>query len=189
MQDFVFITGNQHKVEYLKKWLGRPVEYQNIELEEIQSLDLKTVVADKARRAYEIADCPVLVEDVALRFEALGRLPGTYIKAFLQEVGTNGLCRLIQSFEEKGATASIMYGLFDGMALHTFEHHVPGRVARVPRSIEALEWKNSLSWNSVFIPDGSQKTYAEMEDEELKIFSHRAPAVAKLKEYLEAHSF
>lgn len=186
MTDFVFISGNQPKVNYLVKWLGRPVDHQKIELDEIQSLDLRTVVEDKARRAYAIVQRPVLVEDVALTFKAFGQLPGTFIKWFLEEVGTEGLCRMMGPFDDKRAVASIMYGLFDGQELHTFEAHMEGTVPDEPRSLEEREreWGSNRSWNSVFIPAGSQKTYAQTTDEEIQRFSHRAVAVAKLRSYL-----
>jgi len=186
VSDFVFITGNQHKADYLAKWLGQEVKHQKIDLVEIQSLDLHTVVENKARRAYDLVQRPVLVEDVALTFHALGHLPGPLVKWFLEEIGTEGLCKLLRPFEDKRATASIMYGLFDGKVLHTFEAHVEGIVADQPRSLDSLEWKNSLSWNSVFIPNGTTKTYAEMTDDELKPFSHRAKAIAKLQAYLHS---
>jgi len=181
----VFITGNLHKVAYLEKWLGMSLEHQKIDLDEIQSLDPHEVVADKARRAYEIVGKPVLVEDVALTFLSMGRLPGTLIKWFLEEVGTEGLCRVASTFEDKRAVASIVYGLFDGKELHTFDAQVSGTVAPEPRSLEGNDWKNSLSWNAVFIPDGSDKTYAEMTDEEIAPFSHRAKAVEKLRKHLQ----
>lgn len=184
MKDFIFITGNQHKVEYLEKWLGKPVRHQKIDLDEIQSLDPRTVVEHKARTAYERCSEPVLVEDVGLRFHALGALPGTLIKWFLEELGTDGLCKIMQPFANKHATAFITYGLFDGTDLRFFEGAVEGSVADTPRSLEELEWKHSLSWNSVFIPDGATKTYAEMTDEELEIYSHRKIAIEKLQEFL-----
>lgn len=184
MKDFVFITGNQHKVAYLEKWLSRPVSHKKMDLEEIQSLDPNVVLEHKARRAYELCHEPVLVEDVGLTFHALGRLPGTLIKWFLEEIGTEGLCKMMEPFANKRATAFIAYGLYDGTNLHIFEGAVQGTVSDKPRSIEALEWKHSLSWNSVFIPDGASKTYAEMTDEELETYSHRKRAVEKLQKFL-----
>lgn len=186
MKQFVFITGNQHKIEYLTKWLGLEVEHQKVDLQEIQSLDLHEVVAHKAKQAYELVGRPVLVEDVALTLLGMGRLPGTFIKWFLEELGTAGLCQIGQGLEDKRARASILYGYFDGSTLRTFAGDVAGTIAPQPRSLEGNEWKTSLSWNSVFIPDGSTKTYAEMTDEELKPFSHRAIAMAKLRAYLES---
>ena len=184
MKQPVFITGNQHKADYLAKWLGLPLEHQKIELDEIQSLDLKTVVEHKVRQAYNVIQKPVLVEDVALTFNGMGRLPGTFIKWFLEEVGAEGLCRLSHGLEDKSASAAIMYALFDGEELHTFEASVDGTIAPEVRSLEGNDWKNSLSWNSVFIPEGSTKTYAEMTDQELEPFSHRAKAIIKLRGYL-----
>lgn len=184
MKDLVFITGNQHKADYLAKWLGVAVPHQKLELDEIQSLDLREVVEHKVRQAYELIHQPVLVEDVALTFHGMGRLPGTLIKWFLEEIGTDGLAKLGQSLTDKRATASIMYGLFDGKELHFFEGHTDGTIPPEPRSLEGNDWKSSLSWNSVFIPDGATKTYAEMNDEELEPFSHRAQAIAKLRAHL-----
>jgi len=114
----------------------------------------------------------------------MGRLPGTFIKWFLEEIGTDGLCALGRSLTDKRAQACITYGFFDGTALHMFEGRIGGTVAPEPRSLEDNGWKTSLSWNSVFIPDGSGKTYGEMTDEELASFSHRAQAIKKLKAYL-----
>lgn len=183
--DFVFITGNQHKADYLAQYLGRQIQHQKVDLEEIQSIDLKAIVEDKARRAYELVQKPVLIEDVSLRFMALGRLPGPLIRWFLEELGTEGLCRTLQPYEDKRAVAAIAYGLFDGHRLHIFEAQVEGTVPPEPRSIEETGWKSNFGWNSVFIPNGSNKTYAQMDDAELQKFSHRHKAVVKLKAYLE----
>src|SRR5688572_26522398 len=97
MKTVTFITGNQHKVDFLVKWLGRPVEHVKLDLDEIQSLDLHTVVAHKAEQAYNILKRPVLVEDASLAFTAMGRLPGTFVKWFIEEIGYDGLLRLANS--------------------------------------------------------------------------------------------
>jgi len=187
VKDFVFITGNQNKADYLAKWLELPVKHQKASIDELQSLDLKEVVEHKARGAYGLVKKPVLVEDVSLTFHALGRLPGPLAKFFLEELKPAGLCRILNAFDDRSATASIMYGYYDGRELHTFEAHVPGTVAPAPRISEASGWKNmTSSWNSVFVPDGYTKTYGEMSDEELRPVSHRAAAIAKLRGFLQA---
>lgn len=186
MKDFVFITGNQNKADYLAKWLGRPITHQKASVDEIQSLDLLKVVEHKARGAYELIKKPVLVEDVSLTFHALGRLPGPLVKFFLEELKPAGLCRILDAFDDRSATASVMYGYYDGRELHTFEAHVPGAVAPEPRTSEASSWNTPNSWNSVFIPEGYTKTYGQMSDEELKPVSHRAKAIAQLRSFLQA---
>ena len=80
MIDVTFITGNQNKADYFSKYLGFPVNHHKVDLDEIQSLDLREVVKHKLLQAYDEIKSPVIVEDVSLEFEALGRLPGTFIK-------------------------------------------------------------------------------------------------------------
>lgn len=187
--DLIFITGNQAKADYLSKWLGHPVEHQKVDLDELQSLDPLEVVEHKVRAAYKIVQRPVLVEDVHFSFEALGgKLPGTLVKWFLEEIGVEGLLKMLQGFDDRRATAGITYALYDGQTVHFFEATVPGVVPREPRVNDSEGWHSSKSWNSIFVPDGSDKTYAEMTDEELKPFSHRAKAIQKLQAFLEAQT-
>jgi non-canonical purine NTP pyrophosphatase (RdgB/HAM1 family) len=179
MTDFVFISGNQHKADKLAMYLGVPIDHQKVDLEEIQSLDVRKIVEDKARRAYEIVKKPVLVEDVGLTFTAMGRLPGPLIKWFLEELGNEGLAKLAAGLEHQQAEAFITYGYYDGRDMHFFDAAISGKIASEPRG------EFGFGWNAIFIPDGSDKTYAEMTDEELLPFSHRAKAVEKLKAYLQ----
>ncbi len=184
LTDLVFITGNANKAAYLERWLGIVVPHQKVSVDELQSLDLHEIVEHKARGAYALVQKPVLIEDVALTFHALGKLPGPLIKWFLEELTTAGLCKILTAYSDKTATASIIYGLYDGQQLHTFEAHVPGSVAPEPRVSDTSAWNTVTSWNSVFIPDGHTKTYGQMTDEELKPVSHRAKAIEQLRTYL-----
>ena len=52
---------------------------------------------------------PVIVEDTSLCFNALGGLPGVYIKWFLKNLGPDGLPRLISDWEDKSASAVCMF--------------------------------------------------------------------------------
>ena len=186
MEGLTFITGNQAKADYLAQWLGHDVPHQKIELDEIQSLDPRVVVEHKVRQAYQKVGKLVLVEDVSLSFNAFGgRLPGTLIKWFLEELGNEGILKLLAGFEDRTATASIIYGLYDGEQLHFFEGRQTGRITTELPTESRDGWHGSKSWNSTFIPDGADKTYAEMTDDELLPFSHRAKAIEKLRVFLD----
>jgi non-canonical purine NTP pyrophosphatase (RdgB/HAM1 family) len=178
-QDLIFVTSNADKIKYLELWLGHPIEHQSIDLPEIQSLSLEDVVTEKVQAAYEHLHQPVLVEDVALSFTALGKLPGTFIKWFLQELNTEGLCTLLDGYSDRAASAEIMYGLYDGSDIHYFSGLVSGTIASKPCG------SFGFGWNSIFIPDGQNKTYAELSDSELKPYSHRARAIKKLIQFLD----
>ena len=177
MRDLVFITGNQYKADFLAKWLDRTIEHQKIDLKELQSLDARTVIEHKARAAYDIVQRPVLVEDVTLTFTALGHLPGTLIRWFLEDLGSAGLCDLARRLDHPKAIAAITYAIYDGVALKTFRGEASGRIAPEPRG-------ESFGWNSIFIPDGLDRTYAELSDAEFNQRSHRGQALRKLKAYL-----
>lgn len=176
--NITFITGNQHKVDYLAKWLNIEVPHQKVDMDEIQSLDIREVVEHKVRQAYEIVGKPVLVEDVSLTFTALGRLPGTYIKWFLEELGLDGLCKLANGLEHRGAECAIVYALFDGQTIEYFGAHQNGTISSSPKGT------GGFGWNAVFIPEGSDITYGEMDEDMFAKWNIRAHAIEKLKEYL-----
>jgi len=174
-----FVSGNPGKVKALTHWLGRELDHHDLDLDELQELDPVKVVEHKARLAFETLKSPVLIEDVSLVFNVLGRLPGTYIKWFLKDAGLEKCCSLLDGFTDRSAVAQVIYCLYDGQKMHFFKHQVAGSVPKSPRG------DNGFGWDPIFVPDGSDKTYAEMDMDELAQFAVRPPAVKKLKEFLD----
>lgn len=155
MKDVVFITGNQKKAEYLSQLLGLPVEHVKVDLEEVQSLDLKVVVRHKLHQAYAQVQRPVLVEDVALECTALGRLPGTFIKWFLEELPLEAICGLLAG-KDRSAVARCMFGYFDGTTETYFVSSLKGLVPEHPSG------GGGFGWDQIFIPQGHSVTRAEL---------------------------
>ena len=54
MNKITFITGNQSKADYFAKYLGISVDHRKVELDEIQSLNLREIVEHKVKQAYKI---------------------------------------------------------------------------------------------------------------------------------------
>lgn len=52
-----------------------------VDLPELQEVDTAAIAKNKALLAAQLANGPCLVEDTSLRFNALGGMPGPYIKA------------------------------------------------------------------------------------------------------------
>ena len=75
-----FVTGNANKLREVKALLepNIKVESNPLDLEEIQG-SIEEVTKFKCRRAAELVNGPVLVEDTALCFYALKGLPGPYM--------------------------------------------------------------------------------------------------------------
>ncbi len=67
MKDFVFVSGNMHKVHWIEVFLGQKVAHAKLDLDEIQSLDPRDVIAHKTKQAYANLKRPVLVEDTSLQ--------------------------------------------------------------------------------------------------------------------------
>lgn len=56
------------------------------------------------------------MEDTSLCFNAMGGLPGPYIKWFLSKLGTVGLNTMLAGFEDKSAVAMCIFGYAAGPA-------------------------------------------------------------------------
>ncbi|HVX58216.1 MAG TPA: non-canonical purine NTP pyrophosphatase [Candidatus Saccharimonadales bacterium] len=180
MADVTFITGNVKKAEFLAKYLNHPVDHMKLELDELQSLDLKEIAEHKARQAFDKVNKPILVEDVSFTLEALGgKLPGPFIKWFLEEVGLEGVCRLADLSDSRKATTAICYVYFDGKRLEFFEGEMKGTVPDHPTG------QDGFGFNSVFIPEGTTKTNAQMNEEEVGKHSLRTVTVfPQIKKFL-----
>ncbi len=174
----ILITGNQGKADQLAKWLGQPVEHVKIDLDEIQSTDLQTIVEHKARQAYEKVNKPVLVEDVELRCNALHGLPGPFIKWFLGS-DVSLLCRMLNSFADRTATARVMYAYCDGKDVQYFEGSTDGCIADFPKG------DGGFGWDVIFVPHGYKQTRAEQNEADYETTSPRAKAIVGLKKFLK----
>ena len=175
-----FITSNPTKAEQLGLHLGVNVDHHAVDLAEIQSLNLAEVIEHKAREAFEFVGRPVLVEDTALVFNALGNLPGPLIKWFFQEIGTEGLCRLLDSYDDRSAKAMVLFGYYDGDELKTYLGEMDGAIADTPRG------DSGFPSDTIFIPKGYDKTWAEMTAEEQSATSIRRMALKKLEADLQS---
>jgi inosine triphosphate pyrophosphatase len=176
MTQLTIVTGNTNKREELRRLLPSHIQFNfvNIDLDEIQHNDPVVVVADKARRAYDALSTPVLVEDVSAGLVSWNGLPGPFIKFFELSLGADALYKL--AGDDKRAEVICMLGYYDGETLLTFQGTTKG-------SVVPARGHHKFGFDCVFVPDNHQKTYAEMSVSEKDAVSHRAEAVAQLKQH------
>jgi inosine triphosphate pyrophosphatase len=179
--DITFITGNQNKADYLAKYLGFPVKHVKLDLDEIQSLNLKEIVEHKVRQAYDKVKAPVIVEDVSLEFEALHGLPGPFIKFFVDNVPFETICDMIQG-KTRRAMAKCVFGYYDGETLELFEGGLGGQVPEQPTG------DKGYGWDRLYIPDGYTVTRAELSEEDDQKTYLQIKPFAALKEFLISKS-
>jgi XTP/dITP diphosphohydrolase len=178
----IFVTTNEHKRREVQQILGVALESADLDLPEIQAIDPAEVAAEKARAAREAlgdTDLPVLVEDSGLMVDAWGGFPGALTKWVMQSVGNEGLLRMLDSVDDRSASAVCVVALagVDGK-VRTFRGEVRGTVAESPRG------EGGFGYDPVFVPGWSVVTYAEMGEGKNRD-SHRARAFRAAKEWLE----
>lgn len=78
------------------------LDNKKLDLPELQGEPEEVSVA-KCRLAAAQVNGPVIVEDTSLCFNALGGLPGVYIKWFLEKTGHEGLNNMLAAYEDKSA--------------------------------------------------------------------------------------
>ncbi len=181
MKTITFITGNEKKAEYLSRYLRYPVVHKKIDLDEIQSLNLSEIVEHKVKQAYKEVRWPVLVEDVSLRFSALGKLPGPFIKFFENELGLEKLAELAGE-ENRNAVAVCIFWYYDGDDLKLFEGSVPGTIALAPKG------NGGFGWDKIFIPYFTHKTAAELDIHEYERFYTEEKPFEKIRAFLHDHN-
>lgn len=177
MSTITFVTGNLHKAAYLKKLLWINILHQKLDLDEIQSLELRDIVEHKARQAYDRVQSPVLVDDVSLEFRALGRLPGPFIKFFQQELSLEEICDLLDN-KDRAAIARCGYGYYDEDGFRYFENALSGSIAFTPK------WQEWFWWDQIFIPEWWVCTAAELSPEEYDRYYLRVKPIEKVRDFL-----
>ncbi|KAL4760307.1 non-canonical purine NTP pyrophosphatase [Aspergillus foveolatus] len=178
MKTINFITGNKNKLAEVRAIIGNVVDVQNqtVDVPEIQG-SIEEIAKEKCRHAANAVGGPVLTEDTALGFHALKGLPGPYIKSFLEALGHEGLNKMLDGFESRGAEAVCTFAFASGPGSEPilFQGRTEGVIVS-PRG------PANFGWDPIFEYEG--QTYAEMTKEEKNKISHRYKALVKLQQWL-----
>jgi non-canonical purine NTP pyrophosphatase (RdgB/HAM1 family) len=173
------VTSNPNKLRELQAIAPADLQFTSraIDLPEIQSLDLREIVEDKAKRAYEIVDEPVVVEDVSCGLDSLHGLPGPFFKFFEKTLGKHALLELSKE-PNAHVTIRCLAAFYDGTNLLFGEGTILGTVVE-PRG------ENGFGFDFTVVPKGESRTMAEMTPDEKNAISHRGQAFRNLLEQIE----
>ena len=134
----------------------------------------------------EVVKEPFIVDDSGIHITALNGFPGTYSKWVYEKIGIEGVLKLMHDVQDRSARFVSAVGFCDPVNERkvVFEAHVDGYIAQEMRGV----FKPKFPYETVFIPKGFQKTYAE--DETLKKkTSHRKKAFYKLALWLKKEGY
>ena len=176
-----FVTGNANKFHEVSA-IVPGLKQLDLDLDEIQSLDSRTVIEHKLEQAAAKLDGEFIVEDTALKLVCLGGLPGTLIKWFEQAMGIEGIAALAMKHEDRSAEAITTIGYRDKAGKNHFF------VGRLDGEVVPPRGTNKWGWNPIFVPKGEGRTFAELTPEEKNRLSMRGIAARKLAAHLAQHS-
>ena len=174
-----FVTGNKNKLKEASLLMPE-IEGLNLDLVEIQELDSYEVIRYKLTEAMrQKPGKNLMVEDVSFTIDGMNGLPGPLIKWFLQSLGSEGIFKMAKIFGNQRAEAKAIFGFANKEGnVQFFEGAVKGKIVE-PRGT------SGFGWDVIFVPEGYDKTFAQMGMKEKNKISHRKIALEKLREYLD----
>ncbi|MBA3425401.1 MAG: RdgB/HAM1 family non-canonical purine NTP pyrophosphatase [Rubrobacteraceae bacterium] len=178
----VLVTSNENKLREAAGILGVDLDRADVDVPEIQSLDFEEVAAAKALAAREALgepSYPVIVDDSGLSVGAWGGFPGPLTRWLMKSVGNAGLLKMLAAEENRSALAVCVVAVTDASgSVRVFRGVVEGEISRESRG------EGGFGFDPIFVPEGENRTYAEMEEEK-SLDSHRARALRAARLGLE----
>lgn len=165
MDTIYFATSNIGKFNSLRREF---VDYHvNIEqlftvLPESRSLNVEEIAKEKIEYAYKSVHKPVVVSDAGFYIMSIKGFPGTFVNFALETIGIEGLLKLVECKSRDCEFRECLAYLDERLAQPLlFIGVVKGRLADKPRGEMQPHLWSELGL--VFIPEGSDKTLAEMD--------------------------
>jgi XTP/dITP diphosphohydrolase len=178
-----FITTNKHKVEEIGailKEYGVELEQAIIDYPENKEASIEEVAREAAKNLAEELGEPVMVEDTGFYFDAYDNFPGSQPKFVIKSIGFDGIFRLLAG-KDRGFTARTAIGYCEPeKEPQIFIGEMHGQVIDHIVNPDA----DTMPYNHIIIPDGYNKTVAEMNIAEKNQVLQRGKAARKLGEYL-----
>lgn len=196
----VVATTNRDKFEEFKALFSAYPEIELIRMDEIvrnagqlkfvEQYDtyLENVVA-KARLANQATHYPVLADDSGLEVEALNWGPGVRSARFAKakpgltqdQANNELLLKELSGKPSRNARFVCTLALIVEGVLLNATGILEGAMAEAPRGT------NGFGYDPLFVPRGSNKSFAEMTDGEKNAISHRAKALHELMNQIKQH--
>ncbi len=129
-------TGNAQKFALGKRAFaahGIELEQVFIEIDEIQGEESEAILADKARKAFELVGAPVLVSDDSWSIPALNGFPGPYMKSINHWFEPRDFLNLLQDKTDRTVYLDQYLAYIDEAGIVTFNKRLTGVFVTEPR--------------------------------------------------------
>ena len=189
----VFASGNQNKLREISSILDN-----NITLLSLSDINIREEIPEdepllegnalfKARYIHNATGLDVFADDTGLEIETLNGLPGVHSARFAGEskdssANIRKVLSLMTGNENRRARFRTVIALIFERKEYLFEGVVSGTITNEKRGNEGF------GYDPIFIPEGSDLTFAQMTLSEKTRISHRSKAFRKLKEFLTQYT-
>ena len=189
MTELIFATNNAHKLAEVEAVLGdrfRLLTPRDCGItEEIpeEQPTLEGNALQKEKNIHERTGRDCFADDTGLEVEALGGAPGVHSARYATDghdfAANNRLLlrNLAGASTRRARFRTVIALILDGRE-SLFQGAVEGRIAETEAGC------GGFGYDPLFVPEGCDRTFAEMTDEQKNALSHRGRAVRKLAEYL-----
>ncbi len=191
MKTLIFASNNKHKLEEIRNLLEVIVEIKS--LKEIglegdipETADtLEGNATQKAEWVYSRTGMDCFADDTGLEVEALNGEPGVYSARYAGENcsfadNVNKLLKALEGHSNRNARFRTAICLIENGEKKYFEGIVNGTITTFEAGNEGF------GYDPIFLPEGHNKTFAEMPLDIKNKISHRGRAIQKLVEYLKS---
>ena len=190
--EIIFATHNLHKTEEVRAILGPDYLVRN--LPELGCPDIPetadTLQGNALQKAQYVVDhyhLNCFADDTGLEVEALDGRPGVFSARYAGEGCSyqDNVLKLLGEMHgktnRKACFKTVIALILDGKQ-YLFEGRVDGRILTEQRGTDGF------GYDPVFLPDGFDQTFAEMDAATKNSISHRGRAIQKLKMFLMEHT-
>jgi len=189
--NLVFATNNEHKLMEVRKIVGD--SFQILSLKDIgcfydipetaETLEGNALI--KARYVKQKYGYDCFADDTGLEIRALNNAPGVYSARYAGETkdAKANMCKVLyelQNQTDRSARFRTVIALIRGEEEYLLEGVVEGSIITEPRG------ETGFGYDPIFVPNGYMDTFAEMGIDVKNTISHRADAINKLKQLIDA---
>lgn len=186
--EIIFATNNANKVKEIKAVTGNQLDILSLEEAGIHidipephdTLDANA--SEKSKVIHQLTGKNCFSEDTGLEVEALNGAPGVKSARYAGDnrdfqANIDLLLNNLQSKPNQSAQFRTVISLIWNNQEYLFEGICKGRITHQAKGL------SGFGYDPVFIPDGANKTFAEMTMEEKNQFSHRKKAMQQLLDF------
>ncbi len=192
LKELIFASHNKGKIKEIKELIA-PL---NIELKSFEDIDFPdieetgTTFAEnsllKSSQIAKLTGIACIADDSGLCVDALNGAPGVFSARYAPNRNFDkGMDKLLSEMANSGNTnrsahfSCVISLAYPSGEYEIFEGRVDGHIA------ENKHGTGGFGYDPLFIPDGYDKSFAEMGDDIKNKISHRARAMQKLLNYLK----